>query len=122
MTAPAPPSAALCPVCGGENACVASAAEPCWCDDVSADPGIQRLAERPGVGDACLCRRCLTGRVPSPCVGICRLDDTGARCTGCGRTLAEVAAWGRLTPPDRAAVLLRIRAGSHTAAGGEEAS
>ena len=26
----------------------------------------------------------------SPCVSICQLDETGERCVGCGRTLAEI--------------------------------
>ncbi|UTH74524.1 cysteine-rich CWC family protein [Chromobacterium sp. IIBBL 290-4] len=31
--------------------------------------------------------------VPSPCVGVCRLDDSGGTCVGCRRTLDEIAAW-----------------------------
>ncbi|TXI83966.1 MAG: DUF1289 domain-containing protein [Cupriavidus sp.] len=30
--------------------------------------------------------------VPSPCVQICKLD-AGNICTGCGRSLAEIAEW-----------------------------
>lgn len=36
-------------------------------------------------------------RALSPCVGICRLDRTHSNCIGCGRSLAEIAAWSRMT-------------------------
>lgn len=32
-------------------------------------------------------------RVPSPCNRVCTLDDADI-CLGCGRTLAEIKAWG----------------------------
>lgn len=32
--------------------------------------------------------------VASPCVGFCQLDENGERCLGCGRTMAEITAWG----------------------------
>ena len=38
--------------------------------------------------------------VPSPCTGICRLDDDKV-CTGCGRLLAEIAAWSSATEAER---------------------
>ncbi len=31
--------------------------------------------------------------VPSPCNSVCRMDEVGAYCLGCGRTLAEIAGW-----------------------------
>ncbi|WP_334134750.1 DUF1289 domain-containing protein [Tepidimonas sp.] len=40
-------------------------------------------------------RRSPTGApVPSPCVGVCRIDATTGWCAGCWRTLDEIAAWG----------------------------
>jgi len=33
------------------------------------------------------------GPVPSPCNSVCRMDDAGAYCTGCFRTLDEIAGW-----------------------------
>ena len=30
--------------------------------------------------------------VPSPCIGVCTIDDDGL-CAGCHRTGAEIAAW-----------------------------
>lgn len=32
--------------------------------------------------------------VPSPCIGVCRMDDATGLCAGCWRTLDEIAAWG----------------------------
>lgn len=32
--------------------------------------------------------------VPSPCVGVCRMDDTTGWCAGCWRTIDEIAHWG----------------------------
>ena len=34
--------------------------------------------------------------VPSPCVNVCRIDPDTGLCTGCRRTLDEIAAWSRL--------------------------
>ena len=34
--------------------------------------------------------------VPSPCIGICRIDPASGLCAGCLRTLDEIAAWGTL--------------------------
>jgi len=33
----------------------------------------------------------------SPCINVCRLDDSGM-CVGCGRLLNEVASWSRMSP------------------------
>jgi len=65
------------------------------------------MAER-GLDGACLCRRCLVGRVPSPCVGVCALDEAGSTCVGCRRTLDEVRIWSRASPRERAEILLRV--------------
>jgi predicted Fe-S protein YdhL (DUF1289 family) len=44
-------------------------------------------------------------RAPSPCIGICRMDAAGHFCTGCLRTLDEIAAWSTSTEETRLAVL-----------------
>lgn len=43
--------------------------------------------------------------VQSPCVKICVVHPTEGLCVGCLRTVAEIAAWSRLTPAERAAVM-----------------
>ena len=47
--------------------------------------------------------------VPSPCVGICRLDACG-KCVGCFRTLDEIARWPEAD--DRERQLITERASS----------
>lgn len=42
--------------------------------------------------------------VSSPCVKLCRLDSRGI-CSGCFRTLAEIACWNRMTEPERSRVM-----------------
>ncbi len=46
--------------------------------------------------------------VPSPCINVCKMDDTtGGRsgwCTGCLRTLDEIARWSQLDDADKQAV------------------
>lgn len=44
-------------------------------------------------------------RAHSPCMGICRMDAAGHLCTGCLRTLDEIAAWSTSTEEARFAVL-----------------
>ena len=44
----------------------------------------------------------------SPCVKICRVDPAAQICTGCGRTLAEIAAWSLLDEAQRRAILQRL--------------
>ena len=46
----------------------------------------------------------------SPCRNICRIDDASGWCVGCGRSLAEITAWMRLTGREREAVMQRLPA------------
>lgn len=46
--------------------------------------------------------------VPSPCVGVCKMDAAKGWCTGCFRTLDEIAAWGCATDAAKLAVWLRV--------------
>ena len=45
----------------------------------------------------------------SPCTGVCRMDHHTDLCTGCLRTLDEIAAWGRLSVASRRDVIERLR-------------
>jgi predicted Fe-S protein YdhL (DUF1289 family) len=42
----------------------------------------------------------MNSQVPSPCTGICRLDEDKV-CSGCGRLLSEIAAWTSATEAER---------------------
>lgn len=42
--------------------------------------------------------------VESPCVNVCRLDAKRV-CTGCGRTIDEIAQWRAMSDAERRAVV-----------------
>ena len=44
----------------------------------------------------------------SPCVNVCRMDETTGWCQGCLRTLDEIATWTLLDEPERVAVLASL--------------
>lgn len=46
----------------------------------------------------------------SPCISVCRLDPVTKVCVGCGRTIAEIAAWPNLPDAERQAILHRLEA------------
>ena len=46
--------------------------------------------------------------VASPCTNLCRLDAARGWCVGCGRTLAEIAAWPAASADERRAILARL--------------
>ena len=43
--------------------------------------------------------------VASPCVHLCSIDAASGLCAGCGRTLAEIGAWMRLSGEERHAII-----------------
>jgi uncharacterized protein len=47
----------------------------------------------------------MTSLIESPCVKICAVDPVSRLCLGCGRTLPEIAQWGRFTPEQRRAIM-----------------
>lgn len=42
--------------------------------------------------------------VPSPCVGICKMDTHPAWCQGCHRSIDEIKAWSRMSDADKLAL------------------
>jgi len=48
--------------------------------------------------------------VASPCRQQCQLDTSGTHCTGCQRTLAEIAGWSRYSNAEKRAVWARLMA------------
>jgi uncharacterized protein len=46
--------------------------------------------------------------VSSPCIKICTIDKALQLCTGCGRTLAEIAAWGNLSEVERQSIMANL--------------
>ncbi|MFN3746667.1 MAG: DUF1289 domain-containing protein [Hyphomicrobiaceae bacterium] len=41
----------------------------------------------------------------SPCIQTCVIDSRSGLCAGCGRTLAEIAAWSTLAPAERRRIM-----------------
>jgi predicted Fe-S protein YdhL (DUF1289 family) len=63
----------------------------------------------------------------TPCVKICVIDPISALCIGCGRTIAEIAAWTAMSEAERFAVMAGLgerlaRARSRAARGGRIAA
>lgn len=47
--------------------------------------------------------------VVSPCISICQMDQATGVCTGCYRTLEEIATWGRLDNQQRWDIVQSLR-------------
>src|SRR5664279_3323619 len=45
-----------------------------------------------------------TMAIPSPCTGICKMDDASGVCLGCGRTGEEIAEWSLASDEHRSAI------------------
>jgi uncharacterized protein len=41
----------------------------------------------------------------TPCINICVLDAKTGLCTGCGRTIDEIASWASMSATERRAVI-----------------
>ncbi|MGB2201962.1 MAG: DUF1289 domain-containing protein, partial [Pseudooceanicola atlanticus] len=44
----------------------------------------------------------------SPCIKVCVIHPQERLCTGCLRTIDEIAAWGRLSPDERRAIMAEL--------------
>jgi uncharacterized protein len=76
---------------------------------VTSGAEMQELARR------AIAARRLERELPSPCVSICRMDTPSGFCSGCLRTIDEIAAWSRMADADKRsiwrAIELRAAAG-----------
>lgn len=43
--------------------------------------------------------------IETPCIAVCFIDPRTKLCLGCGRTLAEIAQWHRMTSETRRTVM-----------------
>jgi predicted Fe-S protein YdhL (DUF1289 family) len=46
--------------------------------------------------------------IESPCIQVCTVDQRSALCVGCGRSLAEIAAWSRYSLDERRQVMANL--------------
>lgn len=44
----------------------------------------------------------------SPCIAVCMIDPKSRLCFGCGRTLPEIARWGRMTSDERLSIMAEL--------------
>lgn len=47
--------------------------------------------------------------VASPCISVCEIDETNGLCTGCYRTLEEIATWSRMANQKRWDIVQSLR-------------
>ena len=47
--------------------------------------------------------------IPSPCIGVCRLDASSRTCTGCLRTTREIARWPHASNEERLEIVRALR-------------
>ena len=44
----------------------------------------------------------------TPCIAVCMIDPRSNLCLGCGRTLPEIARWGRMERAERLALMATL--------------
>jgi uncharacterized protein len=49
-------------------------------------------------------------KIESPCIKVCEVDANAGVCTGCHRTLNEIASWSSFTNAERRAIMLALPA------------
>jgi predicted Fe-S protein YdhL (DUF1289 family) len=54
--------------------------------------------------------------IESPCIRICSIDLATGLCTGCRRTLQEIARWSSMTPGERRRIMHELAARGRTRA------
>lgn len=52
--------------------------------------------------------------VASPCINVCRMDETSGYCEGCRRSLEEIACWSVYSAAEKRAVLALLPARKQT--------
>ena len=59
--------------------------------------------------------------IQTPCIKVCVME--GGLCTGCGRTLSEIARWGSMSDAERAQIMRELPSRSKNLIGsGQKAS
>ncbi len=55
----------------------------------------------------------MSGKILSPCIGVCTLDADDRTCIGCFRTADEIARWSSMSDVERVQVVLQLRLRRH---------
>jgi uncharacterized protein len=69
----------------------------------------------------------MSAPISTPCIKVCVIDPLSALCVGCGRTMAEIAAWTTMSEAERVAIMAGLgerltKARSRAARGGRVAA
>ena len=73
-------------------------------DHTSASPSYAPPTTAARVTLATVRRRYPQLSVPSPCIGVCKMDEAKGWCAGCFRTLDELTGWSRASDAAKVAV------------------
>lgn len=46
--------------------------------------------------------------IQSPCIKVCVMNPAAGICSGCGRTLDEIARWGSMSDTERARIMAEL--------------
>ncbi len=46
--------------------------------------------------------------IASPCINVCKMDDQSGLCSGCFRTIEEIAVWARIDDSRRLGILAAV--------------
>lgn len=46
--------------------------------------------------------------IQSPCTRVCTIDEATGLCSGCGRTIDEIARWSQMTDKERGRILASL--------------
>ena len=49
------------------------------------------------------------GKLPSPCISICVMNEATGLCDGCLRTIDEIVAWGTASEEQRLQIWLELK-------------
>ncbi len=105
----APDDKSLCPICWQPTGCTSGGSATCRCATGRDVAEFLPLLTQWGLADRCLCYRCATGEVPSPCTRVCLLDEVERKCGECGRTVDEIISWMDFDVATKVHVLRRLR-------------
>lgn len=50
-----------------------------------------------------------TGDVPSPCIGICKMDQVNGWCAGCFRTIPELTGWSTASNDIKRQIWMQVK-------------
>lgn len=59
--------------------------------------------------------------IETPCIKVCVMDQATGQCTGCGRTLDEIARWGGMSEAQRLEIMKALPSRTKRVIPGERA-